>query len=243
MSLFSNIENDNSKITIPENKQIFDKYMSLSIDNIDIIIFLVNINDIDTYLFDVSLPLSKKYDNDVIIMVLYIQENEDTSELFKLTDNILSYDNLYCAIKYTKHYLMIEITLTSTIAINEYLSIQNNNILFWIEYSGDTILHGINGVFINNKIILPENIKISYTVDDPYKFIESQFVNSYQEVYDSLRINIEQHIDESKPYDNHPFLVDFTSYGSKLSEHPIFESIIDNKLPQWIIFEMLWKCT
>jgi hypothetical protein len=39
MSLFIDKENNDSKITIPENKQIHTKYMNISINNTDIIVF------------------------------------------------------------------------------------------------------------------------------------------------------------------------------------------------------------
>jgi hypothetical protein len=254
-SLFEVKENSNHIIDVPVDKILTDKYKKIIINNTVLIIYLVDITEIDNQSFDLSSPLSLNIDNDIIILVLYIDSDTLKSiEQTEQSDKLFSLDDLITAISNSKYYLMIEISNDSVVEINNCVTISKIPVIFWITYAKNSLLSGINGVTINQKITLPYPIKISHTNDNFYYNIipailndismdnlteeQKSYINS---TYLQIRNDLELQCSSIPP--DHEFLISGTTYGIPINKHPVFDFMSTYNLPDWIIFELMWKST
>ena len=251
--LFESREWTDEIIPIPEDKMTTVNFKSIDIGEYKVFVLLVPLDKIASELIDLSACVSTASDNNIIVIVLYLEEaiiqeiDDDDSFTFKMLED---------AIVSSRYYVMIEIDKISVYTIREDIEKTELPLLCWIDYSNlvESHLTGVIGVIINRKIILRSPITIHASMDDfkskmlenlnniPSHLEEQREIlsNKIEEVYSMFRLSLEESC--NVPID-HPFLISSTTNGKIIYEHPLFDCFSKRGVQEWIVNTSVWHTT
>lgn len=241
-------------IPIPEDLFSTISFRIIDFEEDRVFVFMVPLMQITSEYFDLSLCLASCKDQNITILVLYL---EDTIIQTLENGNVtLTQEMLKMAIVFARYYVMIEIDHRCVSKLKNNIEETKLPLVFWITYSNleESLYNGITSFTINRKINLPTYIIIHHSLDDfkvkmlkqldslPSHMEEHRelLLEKIEETYTQICSNIEEEL-KIEPY--HPFLVSSTMNGKKLCDHLLFRNLNTHNPHQWIINTSIWHST